>query len=78
MSSTVSMNDATEEQLAVLLELNPDQVHEVVRRRPFRSQTAAAAALPANRAARLNGLDIPKLNINVSSADGVIGRRVCG
>lgn len=67
MAQTVSLNNASEEQLAILLGLSMDQARAIVQQRPFASPEAATAALPAGSAAKLDGIGVPLLNINDAS-----------
>ena len=68
MAQTVSLNDASEEQLTILLGLTADQARAFIAQRPFASAAAATAALPPDAAAKLDGGDVALLNINVASA----------
>ncbi|MCI4678166.1 S8 family serine peptidase [Rhodoblastus acidophilus] len=68
MAQTISLNDASEDQLVTLLGLTADQARAIIGRRPFVSAEAAASALPRATAAKLSGVDVPLLNINDATA----------
>ncbi|WP_374544517.1 S8 family serine peptidase [Rhodoblastus sp.] len=68
MAQTVSLNDASQDQLTILLGLTAEQARAFIGQRPFASGAAAATALPPDAAAKLDGGDVPLLNINVASA----------
>lgn len=73
---TVNANAATPWQLMVLLDLSREEVERVLVSRPFSSVEAFRAVLPAEHAGKVEGLELPKLNINATTAETLV--RVSG
>lgn len=63
----VSVNEASAEQMQILLGLTADEAAEILARRPFGTVQELQAALPERLPQRVATLDIPKLNLNDAS-----------
>src|SRR5262249_51429380 len=76
MASNVPVNEATQEQIQVLLGLTEDEVQQVIALRPSVSPEAFRRVLPARFANRNQALELQKFDINQATEEEI--QRIVG